>query len=103
MIGKQIGFKFSSKEDIQIFENLHKSFKQRLNDVYDRYEVEEVNSIQLLYVLIKDIPELKLKNINKLNFNNKFTNVKESKDRFNFIPLTTNMKYYGKLMIDRYF
>lgn len=45
MVGKQIGFKFSSKEDIQIFEDLHKSFKQRLNDIYDRYEVEEVNTI----------------------------------------------------------
>jgi hypothetical protein len=100
MVGKQIGFKFSSKEDFQIFENLHKSFKQRLNDFDDRYEVEEVNSIQLLYVLIKDIPELKLKNINKINFNNKFTNVKESKDRFNLIPLTTNMKYFGKLIIN---
>src|SRR6266700_2540046 len=100
MVGKQTGFKFSSKEDIQIFENLHKSFKQMLNPFYDRYEIDEVNTIQLLYVLIKDIPELKLKNINKINLNNKFTNVKESKDRFNLIPLTTNMKYFGKLIIN---
>lgn len=54
----------------------------------------------MLYVLIKDIPELKLKNINKINFNKKFTNVKESKGRFNLIPLTMNMKYYGKLIIN---
>lgn len=100
MAGKQIGLKFSSGEDIELFKNVHKSFMKRLKNIYDIYEVEEVNSIQVLYVFIEDMPELKLKNINKIDLNKYFSNVKEIKDRFNLIPLTTNVNYYGKLIID---
>jgi len=39
-------------------------------------------------------------NVNKIEFNKVFTNVKKSKDRFKFIPLTTNTKYFDKLILN---
>jgi hypothetical protein len=55
--------------------------------------------MQVLYVLIEDLPELKLKNVNKVFFNREFSGVKDNKDRFNIIPLTTNLAYFGELVI----
>jgi hypothetical protein len=104
MAGVQIGFKFEDREDFMAFEYLHESLKQRVKDILDNYDVDEISSIQLLYVLIEDMPELKLKNINKINISKGFVNVKDSKDRFNLIPLTINKDYFGKLIInDRLF
>lgn len=99
MAGLQIGFKFEDSEDSMFFESLHDSIKQRINEILDHYEVKEINSIELLYVLIEDIAELKLKNINKIDLSKGFVSIKDTKDRFNLIPLTINKDYFGKLII----
>ena len=100
MGGRQIGFKYKDECDLDNFLNLHKVWKKLMKDTLDNYDVERINSIQVLYVYIEDLPELKLKKVNKLYFNREFSNVKDNKDRFNIIPLTTNMNYYGKLVIN---
>ena len=100
MVGSQIGFNFTSSiDDVESFENLHISLKERLDNFYDDYNVEEVNSFQVLIVRVEDMPTLKVKNLNAFKFNKEFTSVKENKSRFNVIPLTTDVNYFGKLIL----
>lgn len=99
MIGKQIGFIYEDGSDLETFEVLHETLKQRIDKTLDNYDVVEITSVQLLYVLIEDIPKLKLTNTNKVRFNKEFANIKNSRDRFNFIPLTTNENYFGEKVI----
>jgi hypothetical protein len=103
MVGKQVGLKYLEGEYLEKFENLHNLCKKLIKNTLDNYDVEVINSIQLLCVLINDMPELKIKNVNRISFKNNFTTIKDSKDskdRFNIIPLTVNMHYFGKTIID---
>lgn len=98
MLGNQIGFLYKQGYDVNDFEIKHKVFSKRIKDFIDRYGVEVINSIQLLYVRIEDIPQLKIKNLSKVNFK-PFTTEKDSKSRFSIIPLTVNENYFGKLIL----
>jgi hypothetical protein len=100
MGGDQVGFDFSESENVEYLEFIHNSFMSMIRIFIDDYDVGEINLIELLYVTIKDLPKLKLKNINKVKLNKEFVNVKEIKDRFNFLPLTLNTSYYGKLIVE---
>lgn len=99
MAGKQIGFMYICERDKKPFKDLHESMIFRLEQLYCDYEVDEINSIQLLTVKISDIPELKLKNVNNILFNKEFTKVKYSKNRFNLIPLTIDTNYFGNIVL----
>lgn len=99
MVGRQIGFIYNDGCDLEIFENLHETWKRLIKITLDNYDVERINSVQVLYVMLEELPELKLKKVNKVYFNKEFTEVKDNKERFNIIPLTTNLNYYGKLIL----
>lgn len=102
MVGKQIGFMYENTDDLETFEVLHETLKQRIDKIVDNYDVVEITSVQLLYVLIEDMPKLKLSNVNKIGLNKEFTKIKDSKERFNFIPLTIDENYFGdKIINDR--
>lgn len=98
MVGKQIPLKLSELNSLEEIEDLHRVLKDKLKVFSDDYDVEEINSIQLLYVTIRDIPNLKLKNINKVKLNKEFAKIKDIKDRYTFMPLTVDTKYYGRLI-----
>jgi hypothetical protein len=100
MLGKQMGFRYSDDEYVEKLEYFHNLCKNLVNNLWDDYDVENIKSIQVLYVLINDIPKLQLKNVNKVDFNKGFTNVKESRERFNLIPLTVDTNYYGRPVIN---
>jgi hypothetical protein len=99
MVGDQIGFIYENSDNLEVFEGLYETLVERLSKTLDNYDVDRIDSFQILYVLIEDLPELKLKNVNKVGFNKEFSNVKDTKNRFNFIPLTVDMNYFGKLVI----
>ena len=99
MVGDQIAFSYEDDEDLDSFENVYRVFQERIGITLENYDVYSIDSFQLLYVLVEDFPELKIKNINKIGFNKEFNKIKDTKDRFNFIPLTTDMAYFGKLII----
>lgn len=98
MSGSQLGFVYKQDSDIDYFENVHNIFLKRISKLGEDYYVEVINSIQLLYVRIEDMPLLKIKNLNKVNFK-KFIDESGSKSRFKTIPLTINEKYFGKLLL----
>lgn len=101
MLGHQEGIRISSiydKNSIhKLFDNLNKS----IEEFYDEYSVEYLDIIQMIYVTIKDIPELKLKNINNIKLNKEFVNVQHQRYGFSskILPLTTNLSYYGELLV----
>jgi hypothetical protein len=57
--------------------------------------------LEILYITLKDSLELKLKNIDDIKLNKSLVSVKESKEKFSndFLPLTMNTSYFGKLLI----
>lgn len=57
MGGPKVGFIYSDDKYIEVFKELSESLKDRLTIFYDHYEVDKVDSIQLLVVRIKDRPE----------------------------------------------
>ena len=87
MIGEQIGFSYEKDYDIEGFKEIHNSLIDRLSYFCDDYEVEVINSIQLLFVRIEEMPELKIENFYRVK-SKIFTNTKDVKSRFNIIPLT---------------
>ena len=53
----KVGFIYSDDKYIEVFKELSESLKDRLTIFYVHYEVDKVDSIQLLVVRIKDRPE----------------------------------------------
>jgi DNA polymerase type B, organellar and viral len=68
----------------------------------DEYNAEEIELIQMLYIVLSDMPKLKVDNISNLTLNRDFVKVGEVKSKFNskFIPMTINTNYFGKLLVD---
>ena|SRR5256714_2971298 len=99
MLGEQIDFelKGSVKNEIK---HIHNKLNERMNIFIEKYDVEAINSIQLIYVTLKDLPELKIENIDKININKEFFKVSVTKDKFKFPPLTINSAYFGELIIN---
>lgn len=100
MISKQRPFKleFIDKKSISI---LYDDIINLYYGFLERYNVDEVELIQVLYIVTKDIPELKLKNIKNIKLNKDIFKVGETKTKFSskFLPLTTNLNYYGKFLL----
>ena len=101
MLGTQKGFKLSSNYDYQSIEETFTFFCDAKSNFEDEYEVDYVNVIELMYVIIQDLPILKLKNFNKVKLNKDFVNIKDTKVDFSsvYLPLTCNTNYYGKLLL----
>jgi len=102
MLGSQIGFKLSSIDYINSIKLLYNDLIKIIQNFMDEYNAEEIELIQILYIIIRDNPKLKLDNINKIKLNRDFVKIKETKGSFNskLLPLTVNNNYYGKLLID---
>ena len=58
MCGVQIGLLYDNSKGYDEFEGLHKLYLYRLDQFCEDYKVEGINSIQLLYVRIEDMPHL---------------------------------------------
>jgi hypothetical protein len=100
MASKQIPFKMSlSNKEVKI-SNLYYDIGNLLEGFNIRYRIEYVDTIQILYVVTVDIPELKINNRNKIKLNKEFNKIKETKELFSskFIPLTVNTDYYGEFL-----
>jgi hypothetical protein len=101
MLGTQVAFSFDStnyKEIDMVYDNII----QKLKDFYEYYQVEHIDSIQILIVNIKLLPRLLLTNVNKINIPSRHgASVKDIRHKYNskFLPLTVNSNYFGKLIL----
>lgn len=101
MAGKQIGFKLTGVNDIYRIKGVYNDFSGIVSSFVVRYDVGEIDFIQILYIIVLDRPELKLHNINQLPLNKEFVNIKETRSNFSskYLPLTINKSYYGEYLV----
>ena len=66
--------------------------------------IESINTIELSFFIIDSLPELKLKNIYKLEVPKHISNLNNIRSFFNnrLLPFTTDTRYYGQNIIDDY-
>lgn len=76
---------------------LYEKILNKINDFIEDYKDEGADLIQIMFILINPLPELKLKNINKLKLDKNLLKVVKTKSQFSDrnIPLTMNLNYYG--------
>ncbi len=100
MMGTQIGFILRQDNYSFMINNLYEKLMIRLDEFLENYKIDELDSVQVLFVKVKSLPKLQLKNINNIDFPNNLVNVKEIKSKYNykFLPLTVNTDYFGKLI-----
>jgi hypothetical protein len=103
MLGKQIGIKLQDINDINSINKLYSDFILLIKNFRDKYNPEIIELIQVLYIVISDKPKLKLNNINKINLNKEFLNIKKTREKFSsrLLPLTLDNYYYGKLLVGK--
>jgi hypothetical protein len=98
-------FKMSGKHEIWYSDvlskniiDLYKKILSKINDFIVDYKDEDIDLIQVMLMEINPLPELKLKNINKLKLNKELVKVGETKKQFNenYIPFSMNLNYYGE-------
>src|SRR5438034_1737740 len=104
MLGRQIGLCLKDNKDVSSIYKLHKDLLRLLinfKDYPSGADVNEIEMLEIMYIVLKDKPELKLENINDIKLNRGFVNVKDSKEKFSdkFLPLTMDTSYFGKLLI----
>lgn len=101
MAGKQIGFKLTGVNDIDRIKGVYNDFSGIVSSFVVRYDVGEIDFIQILYIIVLDRPELKLRNINQLPLNREFVKIKETRSNFSskYLPLTINKSYYGEYLV----
>jgi hypothetical protein len=98
MSGDQIGLFYEKDSGFNDFEGVHRVFMKRISEHVENYRVETINSIQLLYVRVEDMPHLNINNLKKVDFKTSFGQ-RDSKSRFTIIPLTVDVHYFGKLIL----
>jgi DNA polymerase type B, organellar and viral len=101
MLGPQQGFILNSINDIDSIRLLHQDLMDRIENFMDKYNSEDIELIQIMYVVISGNPKLKLTNINSITLNRDLVNIKDTKVKFSskFLPLTINTTYFGKLLV----
>ncbi len=101
MSSKQRPFKMLQDNNKESIVSLYDDMVNLFDIFVDRYNVDDIELIQVLYIVVKDIPELKLKNINNIRLNKLFFKIKDTRNKFSSksLPLTTNVAYYGKLLL----
>jgi hypothetical protein len=99
-LSHQKPFKLTGVNDEESILNLFKDVKELFDIFAERYRVEGVDFIQVLYIVTKEIPKLKLKNIKNLSLNKEFFKIGDTKTKFSSksLPLTTNSSYYGTVL-----
>ena len=103
MLGPQEGFRLSAEDTDVAINSLYNNLGLSLTEFMNRkeYSVNSINLVQVLYVTVEDIPELKLKSISNVKLNKEFVKVKIAKSSFSsdILPLSVNLYYYGKLLV----
>jgi hypothetical protein len=101
MLGPQQGFKLINLDDLSKVELLYDDLIERIENFMDKYNCDEIELIQILYIALSENPKLKVTNINNIHLDRNLVKVKEIKDKFNFkfLPLTINTNYYGNLLV----
>lgn len=100
MIGNQVGFNLT---EINI-EQLYNTILQRVDMYSELYGIEDtVRSIELIYKVISLDKELALRDIDKIKLDKNLVSIKNTKQLFSFrlLPLTTNLKYYGRHLVNK--
>ena len=95
MAGKQ--FIVKVEEINGAVEIIYKEVINRLFQLINDYQDLNIKYYQIIYIIIDHLPELELKNINKLNINKEIVSISETKRNFNnnILPLTMNTDYFG--------
>lgn len=102
MLGTQIPFSFNDISDTSIFDSIYNKIIDRLNELYTYYEIESIDSIQVLFVDVKLLPKLLLTDINNITLP-KISGISNKDIKYhynsNLLPLTVNTNYFGKFII----
>ena len=100
MAGTQIGFTLNSILFDQTLNALYDKVEERLKAFCEGYNVEFLDSVQILFVKVTTLPKLRLTNINQLVLPPEVSNIQDTRSKFhsNLLPLTPDTNYYGKLV-----
>ena len=105
MCGSQIGLSIHDNHDLDFYRQLYDVINIRIEHTFDNYVmIESINTIELSFFIIDSLPELKLKNIYKLEVPKHISNLNNIRSFFNnrLLPFTTDTRYYGQNIIDDY-
>jgi DNA polymerase type B, organellar and viral len=98
MCGSQIGLVIADHHDTDYYEDLYYTILARVDSITDIYAFNDViEGVEIIYTIIKTIPELTLKNINTLSLPKKIVNITDIRSKFNsnLLPFTLDTSYYG--------
>jgi hypothetical protein len=99
LFDRQFGINYYSEKALAIqLKDRYSIIKDRLHYYELKYEIDEFNIIQFLYVPNNSYEKLKLKNVNKENLDKGIVNVQKTKTLFNnnLLPLSINEIHYGE-------
>jgi hypothetical protein len=103
MAGNQIGIFIGDEHDENYYFDLYELIKDRIEIVYSSYNyIDYIETIVLIFSAITTTDDIKLKNVNKYNFNKRLINNKDVKKDFNvnLLPLTLESNKFGIKIID---
>jgi len=100
MLGHQIGFKLNDINDYDYIDSIYDKIKERLEDFSDQYNIEILDSIQVLFINVEVLPPKLLTDINNINLPKQGINRRDIKRKYNskLLPLTVNSNYFGKFI-----
>lgn len=100
MLGNQMGFILTQDNYLEVFNNLYDKIVNRIDEFMGYYNIDALDSLQVLFIKVKSLPDLEPKNIKKVIIPKNLVNVKEIQSKYNskFLPLTVNTDYYGRLI-----
>jgi hypothetical protein len=106
MTGVQIGLIIENVHNIEYYKGRYSVILKRIESTFDDYNnIKKIDTIEIVYFIVKTLPELVLKNVSNLRIPNKLVAKEEVKKNFNnnFLALTIDTKYYGESISYRCF
>lgn len=79
------------------YRKLFNSIQDKLDNYIEDYSNADLELIQVMFIELNEIPELKLKNINNIKFEKGIVKTSLYKNMFhsNYLPFSMNLLYYG--------
>jgi hypothetical protein len=103
MSGRQISVILKDFHNVKYYKEIYRILENRFIDLMEQYKIKSLpDSISFMYKILEPLPELALKNIKSVSLNKNIFSIVETNKLFSskYLPLTTNISYFGVLLED---